>query len=145
MGLLNTIKPSTYILAIIVFTFMILSGTALMAEFRKGDSTFMAGPDVAQFNSTFNTYNRLENSVNSIQSSVTSSQNEWGILGVIGALVGSAWNGLVLMFTSLSFMNSVFSGLTNFGVPAWVGGLMGFAVIVVIAFAIWSAVFRTDI
>ena len=145
MAILGTIKPSTYILSIIVFTFIILSGTTMMAELRKGDSTFMAGEEVAAFNSTFNTYQRLETSITNIQSSVTNTQNDWGVLGVLGALAGSAWNGLVLLFSSFSFMNLVFAGLGVFGVPAWVGGLMSFAVIVIIAFAIWSAIFRSEI
>jgi hypothetical protein len=145
MGLLNTIKPSTYILSIIVFTFIILSGISLMGELRKSDPTYMAGEDVAQFNSTFNTYAELEGSIGSLQASVTNAQNDWGILGVVGALMGGAWNGLVLLFNSLNFMNLVFLGLGVFGVPSWVGGLMSFVVIVIIAFAIWSAVFRSEI
>lgn len=145
MAVLGTIKPSTYILSIIVFTFIILSGTTMMAELRKGDATFMAGEEVAAFNSTFDTYARLDSSISSIQNSVTSSQTDWSLLGTLGALAGSAWNGLVLLFTSLNFMSIVFAGLSLFGVPSWVGGLMSFAVVVIIAFAIWSAIFRSEI
>jgi hypothetical protein len=145
MAVFGTIKPSTYILAIIVFCFMILSGTALMAEFRKADSSYMDTPEMAAFNSTFDKYSDLSNTISSVQNSVTSSQGDWSLLGTLNALAGSAWNGLVLLFTSLNFMNSVFLGLGMFGVPPWVGGLMSFAVVVIIAFAIWSAIFRSEI
>jgi hypothetical protein len=145
MALLGTIKPSTYILAIIVFSFMILSGVSMMAEFRKADPTFMESDQLASFNTTFNTYTRLSTMVTNLQGSVTSSQTDWSIVGALNALIGGAWSGLVLLFNSLGFMNAVFLGLGMFGVPSWVGGLMSFAVIIIIAFAIWSAIFRSEI
>lgn len=145
MALVNSIKPSTYILAIIAFTFVIMAGIGLMGEFRKGDATFMTDAQSKQFNSTFNRYDDLTTSVNNIQSSVDDSGNDWGIWGTIGALTGSAWNALRLLFTSFSFMNSVFAGLTMFGIPAWVGALGSLVIIIIIAFAIYSAIFTTDV
>lgn len=145
MAVFGTLKPSTYILAIIVFSFMILGGVSLMGELRKSDATFMTGDNMDRFNDTFNVYNDLSGSIDTLQSSVTSSQNDWGVLGVLNALIGGAWNGLVMLFRSMAFMNYVFAGLGLFGVPSWVGGLMSLAVVVIIVFAIWSAIFRSEI
>ena len=145
MGIMGTLKPSTYILAIILFTFFIMGGVALIGEFRSADPTFMSDPQTVAFNSTFNRYSSLTTSVNSLQSSISDAGNEWGVFGVLNALIGSAWNALRLLFSSLSFMNAVFLGLGMFGVPSWVGGLASLVVVVIIAFAIYSAIFRTEV
>jgi len=97
------------------------------------------------FNDTFNVYNSLTTSVGSLQSSVEDTEQDWGIYGVVNALVGSAWNALRLLFSSLSFMNAVFVGLGLFGVPSWVGGLATLAVITIIAFAIYSSIFKAEV
>jgi hypothetical protein len=145
MALIGTLKPSQYILGIILFTFFIMGGIALMGEFRKGDATFMSDSQTAGFNTTFNKYDTLTTSVTNLQGSVEDAGNEWGAYGVVGALVGSAWNSLRLLFSSFSFMNSIFLGLGMFGVPSWVGGLAILAVTVIFAFAIYSAIFKAEV
>jgi hypothetical protein len=145
MATLGPLKPSIYILGIIFFIGIILSGMALVAEFQRSDSTFMADQQTAAFNSTFNQYNSLTSSVSSLQSSASSSGNNWGVFGVLNSLIGSAWNALVLLWTSLGFMSTVFGGLALFGVPVWVGALFGLVVVVIIAFAIFSSIFRQEI
>jgi len=145
MGNVNALKPSTYIMAIILFTFFILGGISMMGELRASDATFMDDENTQAFNRTFNVYSSLTTSVGGLQSSVEDAGNDWGVFGVINALVGSAWNALRLLFSSLAFMNTVFLGLGIFGVPSWVGGLASLAVIVVIAFAIYSSIFNNEI
>lgn len=145
MGAINSLKPSTYIMAIIFFTFFILGGVTMFGELRKSDPTFMADDTTKSFNNTFNVYTSLSTSVTSLQTSVEGAGSGWGDFGVVGALVGSAWNALRLLFTSLSFMNAVFLGLGLFGVPSWVGGLASLTIIVLIAFAIFAAIFNSEI
>lgn len=141
----NSLKPSTYILAIIFFTFFILGGVSMMGELRLSKPTYMADDNTKAFNNTFNVYTSLSTSVGGLQSSVEDAGNDWGIFGVVNALVGSAWNALRLLFSSLSFMNAVFVGLGLFGIPSWVGGLASLTVIVIIAFAIYSSIFNSEI
>ena len=145
MAAINSLKPSTYIMAIILFTFFILGGITIMGEFRKSDATFMADENTQAFNKTFNVYTSLSTSVGGLQSSVEDAGNDWGIFGVVNALVGSAWNALRLLFSSLSFMNAVFIGLGLFGIPSWVGGLATLTVTVIIAFAIYASIFKSDV
>lgn len=145
MGAIDSLKPSTYIMAILIFTFFILGGVGIMSELRSSDATFMADENTQQFNKTFNVYADVTTSVGSIKSSVEDAGNDWGVFGVINALLGSAWNALRLLFTSLSFMNAVFAGLGMFGVPSWVGGIASLAVTTLIAFAIYAAVFSRDV
>jgi hypothetical protein len=145
MAAINSLKPSTYIMAIILFTFFILGGITIMGEFRKSDATFMADENTQAFNKTFNVYTSLSSSVGGLQSSVEDAGNDWGIFGVVNALVGSAWNALRLLFSSLSFMNAVFIGLGLFGIPSWVGGLATLTVTVIIAFAIYASIFKSDV
>ena len=138
-----SLKPSTYILGIIFFIGIILGGMGLMAEFRASDPTFMADSQTTAFNASFNKYADLGGSVNSLKNATSVSTN-WGILGVVGSLIGTVWNSLVLLYTSLGFMNAAFAGLALFGIPGWVSALMGMVIIVIIAFAIISAISAVD-
>ena len=141
---MGALKPSTYLLAIIMFTFFIMAGVAMMGEFRKSDVNFMTDTNSKAFNNTFNKYTDLTTSVTNLQTSVTDAGSDWGVFGVVNALVGSAWNSLRLLFTSFSFMNGVFAGLEMFGIPSWVGGLATLTVTVILAFAIFSAIFNSE-
>lgn len=145
MAVFGAMKPSIYILGIIFFMGIILAGFGMMGEFRQSDATFMSDNKTSAFNSTFNRYDELTASVTTIQGSVSTGGTSWGVFGVLNALIGSAWNALLLLFNSFGFMTAVFGGLTLFGIPGWVGALLGLVVIVIIAFAIMSAIFRQEI
>ena len=136
---MTALKPSVYILGIIFFVGIIMGGMSLIGEFQKSDSTFMGDQQTAAFNRSFNAYTNVTKTVSDMQVSVSSS-GSWSIFGVLGSLAGSVWNSLVLLFASLSFMNGVFSGLTMFGVPAWIPLLIGMVPVVIIAFAIIQAI-----
>jgi hypothetical protein len=140
----DPIKPSTYILAIIAFCFVIMVGMGLISEFRQADPTFVENDQTQEFNNTFNIYDRLSNSIQSLQTSVEPPSNILEALGVVGTLLLSAFNGLLLLFQTFSFMNYVFAGLGIFGVPGWIGGIISWIIIVSIVFAIWSAIFNSD-
>jgi hypothetical protein len=65
---------------------------------------------------------------------------------VLNSLIASAWQSLRLLFSSFGFMDAVFEGVHDlFGVPKWVSGLASLLITVLIAFAIYSAVFQTKV
>lgn len=139
------IKPSTYIMGIIVFTFFIVSGMTMIMEMKTVKPGFAEEDSFTSFNNTFNKYQDLTTAVNK-SGSFLEQQPQFGVFGGLNALVESAWNTLKLLGTSFSFMNDVFNGLhTVFGIPAFVGGLLILAVVILIVFAILSAIFRLDI
>lgn len=139
-------KPSTYIIGIIVFTLFIVGGVSLMAIFRESDSTYADDPKFTEFNNTFNVYEELTDNVNDLSTGITEADSDFGALGVLNGLILTAWQGLKLMITNWSFMDSVFNGLTTvFGVPAWIPALIILAVVIMFVFALYSSFFQRDL
>jgi hypothetical protein len=143
---MGELKPSTYLLAILVFTLFVVGGVSMMSIFRETDSTYASDPEFAEFNSTFNVYNQATGKIGELGDSVTNADVDVGVLGVINGLILAAWQTIRLMLTNWNFMYVVFNGLyTMFGVPAWVAGLIISAVIIMFVFAIWSAFFQREL
>jgi hypothetical protein len=80
-----------------------------------------------------------------LQEGIAGATPDPGVFGVLNSLIQSAWQILKLMFSSLAFMTTVWGGLyTIFGVPVWVGALIGSLAIILIGFTIYSAIFQKD-
>lgn len=140
--------PKRYIYGIIMFTFVIVAGLALLNEFKASDSTYVDAAKYREFNATFNKFDDITTEVGDLKSGIEDAEpgQDFGTLGVLSALISSGWNSLQLLFQSLSFMNDVFNGLSSvFGVPAWVGALIILLVSVMIVFAIYSAIFQREL
>jgi len=119
----------------------------MMAEFRKADPNFATDPRFARFNSTFDQYSEVEGEIDTFKESIEGvDSSQFGDFGVLSALISGAWRALVAALSSFAFMNIVFEGLSQeFGVPAYVGGLIIMAVGVIFVFAIFSAVFQREL
>lgn len=140
------VRPSTYIIGILVFTLFIVGGVSMMTIFRDADPTFADDPKFNEFNQTFNVYGEATEKIGDLGSGITDADQDFGVLGVLNGLILSAWQSLRLLLTNFAFMNSVFNGLsTIFGVPAWVSGLLILAVTVMFVFAIYSAFFQREL
>ena len=101
---------------------------------------------VDQFNATFDKSSDIIAVSESLKSGVVDADTDFGVLGVLNGLISSAWNSLRLIFTSLGFMNDAFIAVSSiFGVPAWMPALLIAAVVIILLFAIWSAVFQRDL
>lgn len=139
-------KPSTYILAIIVFTLFVVGGVSMMSIFRESNPNFANDEKFAEFNQTFNVYQETTSKVEDLGSGITDADTDFGVLGVLNGLILAAWQSLKLMITNWSFMNTVFGGLsTVFGVPVWITALITLAVTVMFVFALYSAFFQRDL
>lgn len=134
------VQPRTYIIGIIIFCFIIVGGISLLASFGVNSS------QVTEFNQTFDKMNDVTSVTSDLRGSIENADTDFGAFGVLNSLISSAWQSLRLLFTSLGFMEDAYSGLTSFfGVPAWIPMLLGAIVIVIIAFAIFGAIFQRDL
>lgn len=140
------VRPSTYIIGILVFTAFIMAGTTFMGTLRESDPTYADDTTFSDFNNTFNVYDEASGEIGTLGAGLTNSTTDFGDLGVLNALIMSAWQSLRLLLSSFGFMNAVFGGLsTVLGVPAWVGGLIILGVTVMFVFSIWAAFFQRDL
>jgi len=135
-----------YIISIIIFTFFIVGGISMIASFSSYDNTFIGDAEKYQeFNNSFNTYDDIQDNVGDIESSIKNTEADAGLFGFLNALIGSAWNTLKLTFSSFTFMTSAFLGLnTVFGIPVWIPTLIGLIITIIIAFAIYKAIFQVQ-
>jgi len=137
---LSKVLPRTYIIGIIVFCFIIVAGISLLANFGINNS------QVTDFNKSFQKYDEVLEVSSSLRSSVEDADTDFGPFGILNTLISSAWQSLKLLFTSLGFMNDAYAAVSSFfGVPAWIPALLVSAVVIVLLFSIWSAVFQRDL
>jgi hypothetical protein len=135
-----------YVWGIIVFTLFIVGGISMLGIYKDKDPTFATDDSYSRFNQSFNRLNDVTTAVNGLQTGITNADTDFGAFGVLNALISSSWQSLKLMFTSFAIMNDAYNGLSNvFGVPAWIPGLAILSVIVLIAFAIYSAIFQREL
>lgn len=138
--------PRHYIFGIIMFTFIIVGGVSLLTTLRESDSSFASDSRFGEFNKSFNKMEEVTGEVGTLKSSITGSDPEWGLFGVLNALIMGVWQAIKLIFTGLDFMTTAFFGLTTvFGVPSWVGGLIMLFISVILIFTIWSIIFQKEI
>lgn len=139
------IPISSLITGVIIFTLFIFGGVAMIGEMATKDSTFVDNQKYIQFNNTFNKYTQLQSSVNSTQASIENSNADFGLFGVLNGLIQVAWNTILTVFTSFSFINDILNGLYSvFGIPSWVGNLLISLVSITIVFGIFALIFQRD-
>lgn len=139
------VQPRDYLVGIILFTLIIVGGVSLIDIFHSADSAFVDQDKYNKFNETFNIKNEVDTSVQNVRNSIIS-QNLPAPIEFIATMFLTAFQALMSLFTSLSFMDAVFTGLyTVFGIPAWVSSLLISLVTIMIVFSIISAILQRDI
>ena len=135
-------KPSTYIMGIIIFTMLTVSGVAMFSILTDNNPNMVTG-DIEQFNNTFNVYNDVINQTNTIADQLEQADSD---PTGISALVSGSWQTLRLLGSSLNFMHEAIKGMSGmFGIPVFVPYLIIAMVTVMLVFAIWGAVFQRDL
>jgi hypothetical protein len=138
--------PRNYIIGIIIFTFFIVGGVSILGMFASVDPTFTNDEKFTEFNQTFNKLNEVSTQVDNLEKSITEADTDFGAFGVLNALISSAWQSIKLLFSSLSFMDGAFEGLSSvFGVPGWIPALIITLITVSLVFAIFSAIFQREL
>ena len=135
---------SDYIKGGIVLTLVMMAGVTILSTYATKDPTLLSDAYSAgrftSFNSTFNKMAEVTTATDNIKTASQQDPNAGGVLGWASAILGSVWNFLSGIFTTLDFMSTLITGLTAyFGIPAWATALIGMLIVVGIGFAIWSA------
>jgi hypothetical protein len=142
----QTVKD--YVLGIIGFTFLIVGSLVIIGSMYQLNPSGADAASIHEFDMTFNKTNDLLTSVDSMKSSITSSEADPGPFGMLNALISTAWNALKTIFTSFGFMLTAIGGLSKsmFGIPipAWATSLAVAAVVVILVFAIYRAIFQSE-
>lgn len=143
----NDVLPRHLLIGAIVFVLVIAGGVSMLGLFNDADSSFLAGNEkYVQFNESFNKLEDVTNTTTQLQGSVQNATTDFGLFGVLNSLIATSWNTLTAIFTSFDFFTAIFGGLNVvFEVPLWITGLVGLIIIVILVFAIWSAIFQREI
>lgn len=138
-------NPRTFLYGIIIMMFFIMGGVALLAEFQAADSTFDDSDKTGEFNRTFNKISEVTEEVNVLEDNIKSSDTDFGLFGVLNALIFSSWQAIKFIFDSFGFMDAVLYGLQSFfGVPAWIPLIITLLITVMLVFAIYRMVFQSE-
>lgn len=131
----------------VLFTLFLVGGVSMMGIFNDSNSEFTSDEKFVEFNRSMNKLGDVTTSVGSLEDKVLADPEEdRGILGVLGTLIGGAWNALKTLVSSLNFMGDAFKGLsTTFGVPLWMTSLAALLITILIIFALYSALFQREI
>lgn len=138
-------QPRDYLVGILLFTLFITGGITLIDSFYDQSSSFVDADKYQAFNQTFNVRNDAEQAVTNIRNSIIT-QDLPSLITFIATMFLTAFQALMSLFTSISFMNAVFQGLYYvFGIPYWVTTILTSLITVMIVFSIISAILQRDI
>lgn len=131
----------------VIFTLFLVGGVSMMGIFNDSNSEFTSDEKFVEFNRSMNKLGDVTTSVGSLEDKIGADPEEdRGVLGVLGTLIGGAWNALKTLVNSLSFMGDAFKGLsTTFGVPLWITNLGALLILIITIFALYSALFQREI
>jgi hypothetical protein len=141
MGLDNI---QNYMIGIILMIVIVTSGVLIMGDFTIIDTTLDDTNEIGTFSRTLNKSAEITESVGNIETSIDRVTTEnTGVLGWLNALVGSVFNGLKAVGGTLSFMDVAAAETGEiFGIPSEILGLIMLITIIIIGFAIYSAIMR---
>ena len=118
----------------------------MLGIFSAENAAMTSDEKYIEFNQSFNVLDDIGGQVTSMEESITEADTDFGVFGVLNALISSAWQTLKLLFSSLSFMDGVFFGLSSvFGVPGFIPGTVILVVTVILIFSIFSAIFQREL
>lgn len=140
--------PRDYILALVVFTGIVIGGVSLMSIIFDSGVELNEAEKVhfQDFNKSMNKLADLNNTVSGWQTNLESGDTDPGIFGVLNSLISQSWQSLRLVVQSFSFMNDAFSvSSRTFGIPSWMVTLATLAITIMLVFAVWSAIFQREL
>jgi hypothetical protein len=134
----------SYMIGVILFILVIASGVFILGSFYSEDSSIDMVGQVSQFNSSLNLASNMTTAAQGVSDSIEKAGNSSSPLGWLDVLVGSTFTGLKAISGTMSFMNvAAAQSSSMFGIPSFVYPLLVLIILLIIAFAIWSAITRT--
>jgi hypothetical protein len=135
---------SNLVTGIIFMVLIVAGGMAIIGQFRASDSTFATGTEVSAFNNSFHRTEEITNLSTGLQARLKEAPSETPLgfldtlgMGIIGALKSIS--------TSITFFTDSLSGLSMFGVPAWIPGIFIALVLIGLFFAIGGGILGRDL
>lgn len=139
-------RISTYIIASIFATILIVSGVLVLSDIAATNPSVIPPDELERFNNSFNIQENLDEKVGGLRSNIENADPQFGAFGGINALATVAWNGFQTLFASFDFIGNAIDSLSSyFGIPPIIPTLLGLVVIVIFAFAIYSAIMQRDL
>lgn len=134
-----------YLIGIVIFMVVIGGGVYILGSFHNADNSIDSSGELSQFNDSLYKASNITKVINDLDASINSVTSEKvGALGWLNALLGSAFNGLKLIGQSVGFMKVVASEAgVILGIPSFIISLLVLITIIIIAFAIYTAITRT--
>jgi hypothetical protein len=141
------ILPRHYIYGIIMFTLVIVGGLTLLGDFINESPEIAEDSKYTEFSEALDVQDDILATTEDMRSDIESyDATEFGVFGVLNALINSAWNTLKLLLNSLDFMASAITGgAIVFDIPTWIPTLIIALVTILVVFSIYSAIFQRDI
>lgn len=137
--------PKDYVIAIIIFSMIITGTISLIGLFNDQNSEFIEPDKYQAFNQSFNIKSDIDTSVQNIKDSIVT-QNLPSPIDFIATMFLTAFQALMSLFNSLSFMTIVFDGLyAVFGIPIWVSAGISGIITIMLVFAILGAILQRNV
>lgn len=137
--------PRTYVYGLILFTLVTVAGISMLSIYGADNPAALTGK-YTQFNESMNKLADVNTEINSLDTSVQGNDPDPGTFGVLNGLINGAWQTLRLMGSSFSFMTDAYDAMGDiFGVPSWIPGLVALLITAMVVFAIFSAIFQTEL
>lgn len=151
-------KISSYLIGIVIFTIIIVSGVSMFAIYSNEDPTFTNDSKFIAFNNSMNKLSDVNTQINSLQSSIEDTNDSSNFFaeqfGFVDDLVGKSWRTMKLIGSNFAFMNSAFYGFVDLvggenskasGYLKVVAALVISIITLIIVFGAWSALFQRDV
>lgn len=142
------ILPRHYFFGVIIMMFFVVSGASIFSIYKSYDSSFDSANTTQKFNETFNHLDELSSDINETKSRITGAEADYGLFGVLNALVFAGWGTVTTFFNSLTFMTDVFGGLDSgvmgFSVPSYIPAIILLLIVTIFIFALLSLIFQQE-
>ena len=137
---------SSYVMAVVVFTIVIVSGLGIVYQFTAVDSNFIPDAQMDRFNNSFNKFDDVKRTSNVLEKNITESKSEPSVYGVLDGLVTTGWSSIRATFASITFMATSLGDISEYiGIDPRVLSLIGFLIIIGIAYGIFRLIFQTEV
>ena len=133
-----------YVIGIILFAVVITGGLTFMGYFYAADASIDPTSSLQNFSGAMNKSAEVAAGVGSIKASISSlTSTDSSLLDRLNGLVGTVTDGLRVIGDTFGFMDvAAEGGARVLGIPVVFVVLLSLVAVVIIGFAIWSAILK---
>ena len=113
----GTISP--LVIAFGVFAVIISVGFTFLSSLSENNPDAVSSTELEKYQNTFDRSSDYSTSSTTVKTNTESISGSDGLFGFINSLVNNAWNSVVTLFTTFSFISDVIGGISaTFGIPS---------------------------